>query len=155
MSENESDRAIIRGTSGDFVALTPLSKPPSSSGYGISTAVEVVMSSVRAEVTAELWYLGEFHKSLVALHSTLSGQAALWAEGEFEIRLRGNGRGNIDITGIVVPRYDPEVRLVFASDTDQTFLPELINSVHRVFLSTPPPGKQLYFPKSIELRKPE
>jgi hypothetical protein len=146
---DEPGRVRIDGTGGDHVVLTR--RRIASGGYGVPVAIDMVADSIRGVVNAELWYLGEFHKALLALQETLTGEAKVWGEGEFEMTLRGNGRGAVSVEVIAVARYTPEVRLSFTMHTDQTFLRTIANAVKHVFLTDPPPGAELYRPVSIQI----
>ena len=133
--EQEVDRVVIQGTGGDFIALRRGTF--SSGGYGIPAIIEIVASSLRAEVNAELWYLDKFHADLTRLYQSLSGEAGVGGEGEFAMTLRGNGHGGVSVVIEATLRDRPEVRVSVETTTDQTFLPHIAETVRRVFLIDP------------------
>ncbi|MBE6626081.1 MAG: hypothetical protein E7628_02715 [Ruminococcaceae bacterium] len=78
-----------------------------------------------------------FAGDLESLCRTLSGRAILCETyGEGYVELVGNGKGQIDVRGLVVGHsengYMSEQRLSFENVIDQTFLPKLIQAISAV-----------------------
>jgi hypothetical protein len=80
-------------------------------------------------------FLGEVRQ----LYATLNGHAQFttW-EKQIEIRLEGNGRGQIAVTGEAMDVAGTGNRLRFRIDTDQTYLPTLISQLETVCATYPP-----------------
>jgi hypothetical protein len=145
----DADQVLIRSGDGDYVALTRLVGKPAGPGY--PATIEVVSGSLRGSVNTDLWCLGEFYKQLVDLERALTGEASLWSCGEFDLKMRGDGRGHIKITGMLSAMPASSNRLEFEMSTDQTFLPEAIMALKRVFLDEPPPEAWLYYPATTRI----
>ncbi len=74
---------------------------------------------------------------LQQVHKTLSGEAVLETmEMWLQIRIKGNGKGQLDVNCEVRDRSDGN-RLLFKLDLDQTRLPRIIGALDEVIAAFP------------------
>jgi hypothetical protein len=108
------------GSASEFVSLV-LEESFAQSGWG-DADIEIAVSGFTGRVSAgfEAPDFERFLRSLQALHTSLAGTAVLAPfERQFELELRGNGRGRIAVTGEANWRDN---KLSFEFELDQTFL---------------------------------
>ncbi len=84
-----------------------------------------------------------FRKQVQELYSSLSGEAIFTTvEDWIEVRLRGNGRGEITVEGTAWDRPGIGNRLEFhLPDIDQTFLPPLLTQLDAIIEHYPVIGQ--------------
>jgi hypothetical protein len=84
-----------------------------------------------------------FREQCESLQKTLKGTAAFNPlEPWFRLRLTGDGKGHIELTGDAIDRVGTGNQLRFAfRDLDQTFLPPLIDQLREVERNYPVVGR--------------
>ncbi len=82
--------------------------------------------------------LASFQVELTELYKSLSGSAKLLTlEGWLSFEIIGDGRGHFSCTGEVTDEFVQGNTLNFKLDLDQTFLPEILNSLEKVASAFP------------------
>ena len=117
--------------SGDYVMVTINGRPDDNDDW-LEATIAVAVGSFSGCVSASLVTIDfpRFRRELESLHRTLDGTATFATiERQLEIECAGDGRGGIRVTGIVEDRVGDGNELRFGFDTDQTFLPALINKM--------------------------
>ena len=103
-------------------------------GY-YQTSIEVwagTFSGSRFDNLAQLNF--NFLSELRALYKTLAGSAALQGLEGFELVLTGNGRGQIKVVAKISDWVgEGYLRMSFAFEIDQTFLPDIIKQFELFF----------------------
>jgi hypothetical protein len=118
------------------VSLVP-SGPPR---LGFPTRIEVAAAPFRADLEAEARDYEEFRDQLIRVHRTLLGEARLmfW-EQEHAIILTGDGGGRVVIkVEITDGKHPKQVWLTIIMNIDQSYLPEIIQSIETAFLKASP-----------------
>ena len=78
----------------------------------------------------------EFVRCLETIHRTLAGEARLGNNHEDPyISFRGDGRGHITVSGLLVVYDEHSQKLAFSFESDQTSLPSFISDLRKVFES--------------------
>ncbi len=86
--------------------------------------------------------LVSFHNELAKLYQTLSGQAGLSTlEGWLSFEIIGDGKGHLTLNGEVMDMPGIGNILKFKIELDQSFIPEVLNSLERVTKTFPVLGK--------------
>lgn len=119
---------------GDHVAIT-INRRPVENDDWLDASIRVVAGAFRGCVSASLVTIDfpRFRQELEALHQTLDGTAIFdTIECQLEIECTGNGRGGINVTGIVQDRPGGGNKLRFDFDIDQTFLSALIRQIQEL-----------------------
>ena len=104
-------------------------------GSGGSCLLEVVSSPFSASVSFFFDFpsIGEFVSALEGLSAKLIGEAKLGQQFEDPyFSLRGNGRGQIIVSGVLTVAAEHSQRLEFEFVTDQTSLPPFIADLKAV-----------------------
>jgi len=77
--------------------------------------------------------LGVFIENIAVIERTLSGEAKLGQEFEEPyVLFRGNGRGHITVSGLLIDSTEHMQKLQFSFKTDQTSLGPFIASLRKV-----------------------
>jgi len=106
-------------------------------GLGSPTRIEVSSGPFSVVTEAEAWDYGRFRDALVRIHETLVGEAELtFVEGGHSVTLKGDGDGKVRAKVVVTDgRGDWNAALTVKMLLDQSYLPDVIHTIRREFLS--------------------
>jgi hypothetical protein len=111
-----------------------------SDGHGFHHLTDIVSGPFRGTVEtssyAGLVAFVEFRHELAALYESLNGEAHLPDSYEnMRLVVKGDGLGHLTVEGEVRAGNLMEFHLRFEFSMDQTYLPEIIGAIDRIFLS--------------------
>ena len=106
----------------------------------LAVDISVAAGGFRGHTSASLMTaeLVSFSEQLHVLYERLTGTAEFTTlEGQLSLRLTGDGRGHIQLAGLVLDRAGIGNRLSFTLDFDQTFLPLSIRDLDAILRAFP------------------
>lgn len=122
---------IVLGNIGStHIKISPTTSNDSEGWF--QADVEIKLDNFSGQISAYFQNtdLLSFHSQLVKLDKTLKGKAELQPiEDQFVLSLIGDGMGHINIEGYAYEKPSYGSCLKFEFELDQTYLPELIDSV--------------------------
>ena len=119
----------IGGETHEFVLVEIMG---SNSDGWISGQVKVQVGGFEGEFPADFnsWAFSDFRNQLGRLYELLSGTAIFTSyEKQLELRLDGNGRGQIALRGEAMDYAGTGNKLAFRLDIDQTHLPQILKDL--------------------------
>jgi hypothetical protein len=116
---------------------------PYRDGHGFSHKVDLVGGPFGGSIIASSYAgpqtYGSFHRELLGLYRSLTGEASLPRSYEnLRISLKGDGLGHLTVQADAVAGDCMDIRLSFNFRIDQTQLPDVIAAVERLFLRPAP-----------------
>jgi len=100
----------------------------------IQADVEIILNNFKGKISAYIENIDllNFHSQLIKLNKTLKGKAELMpVEEQFALSLTGDGLGHINIEGYAYEKPTYGSCLKFEFELDQTYLPDIIDSVNQ------------------------
>jgi hypothetical protein len=123
----EEDSAVVFSDRGYSVALHRPNVYPDGYGYRHRVDLEAGPFSGTIDATSygSVVALARFREALSTLYRNLQGEASL-EEDSFTLKLRGDGRGHIDVDVVAIGGPTMDARLAYTFRIDQTQLPTAI-----------------------------
>ena len=113
------------GADHEFVEISLANKIEPEGWFRSPVKIEVGEFVGNSTVYLEISELTDFHKDLIKMHESVSGVAELnTLERQIVLKLVANGRGAIDVEGILWSHATYGSRLNFEFKIDQTYLSE-------------------------------
>ena len=109
-----------------------------SDGHGFHHDVEIVSGPFAGRFKASSYedkaaFFRRLRRDLISLYEALSGEASLGSSYEnLKLSLKGDGRGNFAVEGVVAGGDMLEARLHLRFSMDQTQLPAIISSIDQI-----------------------
>ena len=126
----EAKMIALGNNGGSTILISPTSKISAEGWY--QTDIEIKVNSFVGKINAyiELRDLTNFYQEVVALNKTLKGKAELLPlEDQFKLSLIADDMGHIAVEGHAYEQASYGNCLKFEFDLDQSYLPELIDSL--------------------------
>lgn len=124
---------IVIGNSDFEQVIIEVLGTPSFEGWSVAH-VEIACGAWSGSFDCE-FAAGELHdfgKEIQQLYHSLDGTASLTPlEPHLELRLAGDGKGHIEVSGKAVVRFQTRTYLAFEFSLDQTQLPEIAAALLR------------------------
>ena len=127
---------VIGNEKGEHVTICPIGGVNGNDWFQAETNISV--NSFKGNITPyfEISDLNRFYTQLVKLHEKLKGEAELNPiEGQFWLKLIGDGMGHIQVEGIAYTHATYGSCLKFEFEVDQTHLPKLTKSLEKLIHS--------------------
>ena len=124
---------VIGNEGGEHVIIGPIGGASGVDWFQAETNISV--NSFKGNITPyfEISDFNRFYTQLVELYEKLKGEAELNPiEGQFGLKLIGDGMGHIQVEGIAYTHATYGSCLKFEFEEDQTHLPKLIKSLEQV-----------------------
>ena len=124
---------VIGDEGGEHITIGPIGGINSNDWFQAETNISVNSFKGNIAPYFEINDLSRFYTQLVKLYEKLKGEAELNPiEGQFALKLIGDGMGHIQVEGIAYTHATYGSYLKFEFEVDQTHLPKLIKSLEQV-----------------------
>jgi hypothetical protein len=133
----ENDNGVLISNGGCSVRLTQAGQAVE---WDYPTIIDVRAGTFHGVVRDDMFDFGSFRAQLISLHQSLIGEATLFTDDGTEVRLTGNGKGSVEVRVKIVQWHSPSIQMTFDFDSDQTYLPAIIEQIELEF---PPPYREV------------